>query len=192
MHQSKLGYYADFVVYPISVTALVGAVLRSTHSDYLGVFLLFCLWGLAAWTLVEYLMHRFAFHGLPGIAQMHARHHVNPAAFVGTPSWLSLAAFVLGVFVPLRTMAGLEIAGGVVAGLMMGFIWYVAVHDAIHRRPLKRGSILYEAKLRHAHHHVRHEGNFGVTTGFWDRVLGTAIEISRSRLTTPLRHFRNE
>ncbi len=176
MYQGRWGYYADFVVYPIAVLLLTCLALYNPHSHFLAVYFLSFLSGLTAWTLVEYMMHRFVFHAVPPIAQMHDRHHANPAAFVGMPSWLTLASFVLGVFVPLRALAGLEVASGAVAGLMIGFTGYVAVHDAIHRSPLRRGSMLYQAKLRHAHHHAgRHDGNFGVTTGFWDRVLGTAI-----------------
>jgi sterol desaturase/sphingolipid hydroxylase (fatty acid hydroxylase superfamily) len=187
MYQSKWGYYADFVVYPGAVLALTYASFHNPHSSFFVVFLLACLAGLAGWTLVEYAMHRFVFHAVPGIAQMHDRHHANPNAFVGTPSWLTLPAFVLGIFVPLWTAAGLEIASGIVSGLMAGFTWYVAVHDALHRWPLDRGSLLYKAKLRHAcHHATRQEGNFGVTTGFWDRVFGTAIEQS-PRLVSRLR-----
>jgi sterol desaturase/sphingolipid hydroxylase (fatty acid hydroxylase superfamily) len=182
MYQSRWGYYADFVVYPIAVLLLTCLVLRSPHSRYLAVYFLCFLSGLTAWTLVEYLMHRFVFHAVPKIAQMHDRHHANPGAFVGTPSWLSLAAFVLGVFVPLWALAGLEVASGAAAGLMIGFTGYVAVHDAIHRSPLRRGSMLYRAKLRHARHHAgRQDGNFGVTTGLWDRVLGTVIVRDEAR-----------
>jgi sterol desaturase/sphingolipid hydroxylase (fatty acid hydroxylase superfamily) len=187
MYQSKWGYYADFVVYPVAVLALSWASFRSPHSPFFILFLFCCLAGLAAWTFVEYVMHRFGFHAVPLVAQMHARHHANPCAFVGTPSWLSLAVFLLGIFVPLWAAAGLEIASGVVSGLMLGFTWYVAVHDAIHRSALDCGSILYKAKLRHACHHAgREEGNFGVTTGFWDRVFRTAIKQS-SRLALRLR-----
>jgi sterol desaturase/sphingolipid hydroxylase (fatty acid hydroxylase superfamily) len=181
MYQTKWGYYADFAVYPIAVLVLTGLAVGSPHSRFLAVYVLCFLSGLAAWTLVEYLVHRFLFHAFPLIAQMHDRHHANPAAFVGTPSWLSLAAFVFGIFIPLRAIAELEIAAGVAAGLMIGFVWYVALHDAIHRWPLRRGSLLYKAKLRHAGHHAGRYGNFGVTTGFWDRVLGTIIARNEAR-----------
>ncbi|HEV3185143.1 MAG TPA: sterol desaturase family protein [Xanthobacteraceae bacterium] len=182
MYQSKWGYYADFVVYPVTAAGLAWVVSRGAHSEFLGVFLLSCLAGFAAWTLVEYLMHRFVFHAIPGIAQMHGRHHAAPAAFIGTPIWLSLGSFGLGGFLPLWPVAGFEIAGGATAGLMLGFTWYVAVHDAIHRRTLDRDSILYRAKLRHTCHHARHDGNYGVTTGFWDRMLGTAIDPTQREL----------
>ena len=176
MYQSKWVYYADFAVYPIVAAALAGAAFRGAHSGFLGVFLLSCLAGGAAWTLFEYLMHRFIFHAVPGIAQMHGRHHADPTAFVGTPFWISLSGFALVVFVPLWAIAGREVACGGSAGVMLGFTWYITVHDAIHRRPLKRHSLLYRVMLRHTCHHGRQEGNYGVTTEFWDRVLGTAID----------------
>jgi sterol desaturase/sphingolipid hydroxylase (fatty acid hydroxylase superfamily) len=181
MYQTKWGYYADFVIYPIAVLVLTGLAFAGPHSPFLAIYFLCFLSGLTVWTLVEYAMHRFVFHAVPPIAQMHDRHHADPAAFVGTPSWLSLAAFVVGVFVPLRAIADLEIATGVAAGLMTGFVWYVALHDAIHRWPLRRGSFLYKAKLRHAGHHAGRYGNFGVTTGFWDRVLGTVSARDKTR-----------
>jgi sterol desaturase/sphingolipid hydroxylase (fatty acid hydroxylase superfamily) len=181
MYQTKWGYYADFAVYPIAALVLTALASGGPHSRFLAVYFLSFLSGLAAWTLVEYVMHRFVFHALPPIAQMHDRHHADPRAFVGTPSWLSLPAFVLGIFIPLRAIADLEIATGVAAGLMIGFVWYVALHDAIHRWPLRRGSLLYKAKLRHAGHHAGRHGNFGVTTGFWDRVLGTVIAREEGR-----------
>ena len=181
MYQSKWGYYTDFVVYPAAVLVLTCMAFASPHSRFLTVFFLCCLSGLAAWTYVEYMMHRFVFHAVPKIAQMHDRHHANPVAFVGTPGWLSLALFISVGFFPLWATAGVEIASGVAAGLMMGFTWYIYVHDLIHRWPLKRGSLLYRAKLRHARHHAGRHGNFGVTTGFWDRVLGTVIARDEAR-----------
>ena len=182
MYLSKWGYYADFVIYPIAVMALTGTAFASPHSHFLLLFVLCCLFELAAWTFIEYVMHRFVFHAVPKIAQMHDRHHANPVAFVGTPSWLSFAAFISAAFLPLWATAGVEAASGVAAGLMLGFTWYIVVHDLIHRRPLERGSMLYQAKLRHAGHHAgRADGNFGVTTGFWDRVLGTVITRDKAR-----------
>jgi len=175
MYQTKWGYYADFVVYPIAALVLTGLAFGSPHSRFLSVYLVCFVSGLAAWTLVEYVMHRFVFHAVPPIAQMHDRHHANPAAFIGTPSWLSLTAFVFVGLFPLWAIAGFEIATGAAAGLMIGFVWYIALHDAIHRWPLRRGSLLYKAKLRHAGHHAGRYGNFGVTTDFWDRMLGTVI-----------------
>jgi len=180
MRLSKSGYYADLVIYPIVVIALAIAGIRNQHSHLLAAFFLCCVLGLAAWTFVEYAMHRFLLHSIGTAADLHWMHHANPGAFIGTPSWLSLAAFA-AVFIAMWALAGTEIASGAVSGLVIGYIWYLVVHDAVHRWRLDRSSLLYKAKLRHvSHHHCagRREGNFGVTTAFWDRCFGTVLDFS--------------
>jgi sterol desaturase/sphingolipid hydroxylase (fatty acid hydroxylase superfamily) len=63
-----------------------------------------------------------------------------------------------------------------------GYLAYVFVHSATHHWAPRRGSYLFRARRRHALlHHRSEEGNFGVTTGFWDVVFGTALEASDLR-----------
>ena|SRR6266540_4312601 len=165
MRQSKTGYYADLFVYPPVVLALAAVDSRSPHSHFFARLLLSCLSGIAGWTFVEYVMHRFVLHSIKAAVEMHDLHHANPTAFIGISTWLSLVCFGLGGFVPFWLTAGPEIASGVVAGLMIGYVWYLVVHDAVHRWRLDRESFFYRAKLRHAaHHYGKQEGNFGVTT----------------------------
>ena len=58
----------------------------------------------------------------------------------------------------------------------MGWLWYISVHHAVHHWRLSRDGYLYRAKRRHAmHHYSRETGNFGVTTPFWDHVMGSAL-----------------
>ena len=62
------------------------------------------------------------------------------------------------------------------AGMVTGYLWYVFVHYATHHFRPRRGTYLYRARVRHArHHHLSDDGNFGVTTAFWDHVFGTAL-----------------
>jgi sterol desaturase/sphingolipid hydroxylase (fatty acid hydroxylase superfamily) len=52
----------------------------------------------------------------------------------------------------------------------------------VHHCRLQPVSYLYKLKHRHAlHHHFDDAGNFGVTTGFWDKVFGTDIKVDRGR-----------
>ena len=60
-------------------------------------------------------------------------------------------------------------------------VWYLVVHDAVHRWRLDHESFLYRTRLRQAHHYGKQEGNFGVTTAFWDRVFSTTVVGSRER-----------
>jgi sterol desaturase/sphingolipid hydroxylase (fatty acid hydroxylase superfamily) len=180
MRLSKLGYYADFFVYPTIILALAAAELWAARPSAQLQWLIACLAGIAGWTLAEYIIHRFAFHRIPLLVRMHDMHHANPSALVGAPLWSSLGAFGL-VFIPLCWQGGFDLASGLTAGLMLGYLWYGLVHAAVHRYRLDRGSFLYRTKLRHARHHYgTQEGNFGVTTSLWDHVFGTAIQDSRA------------
>ena len=89
---------------------------------------------------------------------------------------MNLPCFALGGFAPTLVLFGWQVASGLTVGLLFGYLWYLVVHDTVHRRRVRRGSLLYELKIHHArHHHAKTPGNFGVTSSFWDRVFGTRI-----------------
>lgn len=174
MRLSKIGYCADFYVYPCLLVLLSVSALRNASIVAQMDWALAFLAGTAAWSLVEYLAHRFILHRVPPFRQLHALHHAAPTALVGTPTWLSVAIMAAGVFVPLWCEAGLNLASGFTAGLVLGYLWYVSVHYAIHHWRVRQGSYLYRAKLRHAlHHRAGPSCNFGVTTQWWDLAFGS-------------------
>jgi sterol desaturase/sphingolipid hydroxylase (fatty acid hydroxylase superfamily) len=72
---------------------------------------------------------------------------------------------------------GLSIATGVTVGVMAGYVYYGLVHHLIHhRRGGASAGYLQGLRASHLRHHYSpQEGNFGVTTGIWDRVFGTVI-----------------
>jgi sterol desaturase/sphingolipid hydroxylase (fatty acid hydroxylase superfamily) len=172
---TRAGYLADFYVYPVVAAALgISAIVPAPHRW----FALGCAFvaGLAAWTLLEYVLHRWFFHHAPWIRDRHEEHHRDTRAFVGTPTWLSMVAIVSLVLLPSAAMWGLAIGSSFTGGLTLGYLAYVAVHYATHHGHFAPGSILARLKRRHAiHHHGGVEGNFGVTTAFWDRVFGTTV-----------------
>jgi sterol desaturase/sphingolipid hydroxylase (fatty acid hydroxylase superfamily) len=181
VNQTKLGYYADLFFYPIVVCGLLFYELDSRgfalHSRYWFAFA--C--GAMLWTLLEYLLHRFVYHEIPVLRDLHGRHHERPSDFIGAPIWISIVTFS-SVFFLLARSWDLEIASGTTGGLIIGYISYLLIHDAVHRWQLGEKSWLRTHRLRHLRHH-RHSvpGNFGVTTGFWDFILGTAIVPERGR-----------
>jgi sterol desaturase/sphingolipid hydroxylase (fatty acid hydroxylase superfamily) len=172
---SKVSYYADFVIYPLLLLPLGAVVVwRSTLSQQI-VWVLACLIGIVGWTLLEYVMHRLILHYIPPFRGMHDMHHAAPTAMVGTPTWLSATLIGGGVLLPLWWQAGLHISSGLTFGLILGYLWYVLVHHAIHRWRAHEGSYLYRVKRRHGqHHHQQRSCNFGVTTACWDHFFGSA------------------
>jgi sterol desaturase/sphingolipid hydroxylase (fatty acid hydroxylase superfamily) len=169
----KASYYADFLFYPAFIVALAGAGVTASHADLIP----FALWaaaGLAFWTLLEYAAHRGMLHNVEPFHTLHTVHHQNPGALVGTPTWMTGAAFAVLLFLLWRSFGPLT-ALGFTTGLAAGYLWYLIIHHALHHWRIRPGSLLYDAKLRHTRHHRRDAaGDYGVTTGFWDWVFGTA------------------
>jgi sterol desaturase/sphingolipid hydroxylase (fatty acid hydroxylase superfamily) len=172
-------HFGDFVTIPIAIAVLAGLGGLSR--------LPLVVVGLAAWTLVEYWMHRFVFHRFPIGKRLHQLHHDHPSdpdaerSSLSTPLVASpFALVVLGGF-------GLDDGAPIFAGLLAGYLVFIAVHHAVHRWPIEPGSWLYAIKLRHLAHHRFENRNFGVTTGFWDIVFRTgtrAVSGRRVRLRT--------
>jgi sterol desaturase/sphingolipid hydroxylase (fatty acid hydroxylase superfamily) len=169
-------YYSDFLIYPATLIALVavaifwqGAINPLAWLAAYGV-------GLFVWTLAEYLIHRGVLHNVVYFRELHDQHHAAPTDLIGTPIWLSFTVIAAVVFWPSWYLFGLGIASGFTAGVVTGYVGYSFVHHVLHHWHPRHGSYLYTVKRRHAlHHHNDVEGNFGVTTLFWDHVFGTAL-----------------
>jgi len=173
---SKIGYYADFVVYPLLLVPLGSELARQGAPYDFAAWTGACLAGMLGFSLLEYALHRFLLHHVPPFRGMHELHHAHPTALVGTPTIASVALIAVGIFAPAWYLAGLNIACGFTFGIILGYLCYGLVHHAVHRRSAPKGSYMHRVKRRHAqHHHARQACNFGVTTDCWDRVFGTAV-----------------
>jgi sterol desaturase/sphingolipid hydroxylase (fatty acid hydroxylase superfamily) len=176
MLNGKVGYYADFIIYGVLVVGLAAFALLGSSRDQL-IWLAAAIAGAGSWTFVEYLLHRFVFHRMPLIADLHHAHHAAPRAYLGTPTWASLLILAGVFFLPMWRLLSLNIALGAISGLITGWLWYGIVHHVIHhRRPRRLATALKAASHRHLLHHSPFvSGNFGVTTALWDRVFGTHV-----------------
>jgi sterol desaturase/sphingolipid hydroxylase (fatty acid hydroxylase superfamily) len=177
MQLSKVSYYSDYVAYPVLIAGLASLGLVGVATRERIEWLAATCGGLLLWTLIEYLVHRIALHRIAYFVPMHGAHHAAPLAYVGTPTWLSVAVLGAGLFAPLWALFGASVASGVTAGVMAGYVYYGLVHHLIHhRRGTPPAGFLHGLRATHLRHHYSpQEGNFGVTTGIWDRVFGTVI-----------------
>jgi sterol desaturase/sphingolipid hydroxylase (fatty acid hydroxylase superfamily) len=179
MRLSSWGYHADFFVYPALIVACATVTLWHAPLQAVEPSLASVGAGLIAWTALEYALHRWLLHRVPPFNRLHALHHAHPAALIGTPTWLSAPLF-LAVWASLALEASTFVAGGLITGLMIGYLAYATVHDAVHHRRAWPGSWLYDAKLRHARHHrAEASSEFGVSSGIWDTILHTTSRPSR-------------
>ena len=123
MLNGKFGYYADFIIYGGLVIALAASTVRMGLSDQF-IWLAAATAGVGSWTLVEYFLHRFVFHRMPLIADLHHAHHAAPRAYVGTPTWASLLVLAGVFFAPIWRLFSLNVALGAISGLITGWLWY--------------------------------------------------------------------
>lgn len=135
--------------------------------------------GWFAWTLGEYVMHRFVMHEMRGkglASKEHLRHHADrdsilekwPLAWAGIVI-VGFAVFLLGG----GWLLGRGLGAGLFAGWVVGYGFYDLHHWRAHRRPVANR---YERSLRrhHFHHHFGHPmANHCVTMPLWDHVFGT-------------------
>jgi len=148
--------------------AAAGVGLASLHGRPLRFAGLFAL-GVLAWTMIEYLLHRLAFHGFAP----HWEHHAVPTdpVFIVAPLWLSLTstAVLLAIF----SMAAASLAAGaaIVTGVIAGYIAYEAIHLRIHSSAAG-GPILRALRKHHFYHHFASDQVcFGVTSPLWDWIF---------------------
>jgi sterol desaturase/sphingolipid hydroxylase (fatty acid hydroxylase superfamily) len=140
---------------------------------------LLVLSGLTLYSFMEYVFHRWVFHGaLQAMARGHASHHANPRGYDSLPFFLPalVLSCVIGVGVMLAPAAEVWL---VASGIAFGYVAYGVAHFMIHHRRFRYGWLRRWAARHHIHHH--HPGrNFGVTTPLWDALLATSYVPRRS------------
>jgi sterol desaturase/sphingolipid hydroxylase (fatty acid hydroxylase superfamily) len=140
------------------------------------------LFGYFAWTVSEYVFHRWLFHiDLPGeIGErihflLHGVHHVHPNDPLRLVMPPLMSAPLMGLaYVLISILFGAPFSNAVAAGFLIGYVAYDEIHFHLHhRRPRTR----IEQKLRRLHllHHFRDPSRgYGVSAPYWDHVFGTA------------------
>lgn len=189
--------YPATILYSAYALAVFVLALGSTSSPL--VPLAFFLGGVAVWTFVEYLAHRFILHRRfpdgPGIVKhwmhvtfdsLHTEHHARPwdgNHINGTikDTWLYMAFFAA-----LSFLAPLPTAPVLWAGVMQSYVAEEWVHQSVHYLFLYRfkGPYWRYINRHHSYHHSPQgsELAFGLTNGFWDGVFGTRIPEKDRRL----------
>ncbi|TVQ94714.1 MAG: hypothetical protein EA397_01010 [Deltaproteobacteria bacterium] len=186
---TRTRWWASPAVYlPICALLVVVATIYGQTPWWVAPFLF--IGGIIAWTLYEYLLHRYLFHWTPPIPggerlQMlwHGIHHQrydDPLRIVISPlitGWLALLLFAPHAIVSWSLADLLPWGHAMVwfAGTLCGWVAYSVMHWALHCRPFKSRHM---RQLR-AHHMLHHldprytNARFGVTTTLWDRIFGT-------------------
>jgi hypothetical protein len=142
--------------------------------------------GAVGWTLAEYLLHRFVFHGASATrlgAREHRQHHAQVDYFA--PWWQKALAAVAATAVMLPVSI---VSGGATRGLLFtaGFIgmylFYEVLHRRAHTRPPRSVYGRWRRRNHFAHHFVDPRRAQGVTTPLWDFVFATRLPVERVRV----------
>jgi sterol desaturase/sphingolipid hydroxylase (fatty acid hydroxylase superfamily) len=159
-------------------TGLVWAGLVAGWSP--GASALLFAGGVALWTLLEYLTHRFLFHLTPrgrlGILfayLIHGGHHAfpeDPRRWVMPPIVTVPIAAVL--FSGLYLLIGVA-SPPVFSGATLGYLAYDLLHYACHAGTPRWRPLRYLRQHHITHHYRTPATRFGVSSPIWDRVFGT-------------------
>ncbi|SHO63943.1 sterol desaturase family protein [Algoriphagus zhangzhouensis] len=146
----------------------------------LGMGLLVLFIGYIAFTLVEYLMHKYFFHMEPNTPikdklqyTVHGVHHDYPKDKdrLAMPPFVS-AAYAAIFYLVFKLIMG-DFALYFLPGFLIGYASYLGVHYIVHafNPPKNFLKILW---VNHAIHHYKDPDKaFGVSTPLWDMILGT-------------------
>lgn len=154
----------------------------------LGTITISFISGFLAWTLAEYLLHRYLFHASPRrplmrrlVDYLHVRHHKEPLKLpsVVLPLWLMLVISIPGILMLWPVFQSFEIALLVYTGFGVGYLVYESSHYIMHMALLRRKNRPAWAACHLDHHFANARMNFGISSQFWDRIFLTYQKPSR-------------
>lgn len=146
--------------------------------------LVFFISGLIFFTLVEYFVHKYAYHmddSTPSRAKLqytlHGVHHEDPKdksrLAMPVPMGLALAAIFFTVF---YLVMGYD-AIAFFPGFVLGNSAYLLIHYAVHAYPPPK-NMFKQLWFNHSiHHYMDHDKCYGVTSPLWDYVFGTMHKV---------------
>ena len=185
LSRTRSNYWLESVLDTLLAVALLSAGLR--HHVALPVAVLLVLLGLFVYSFMEYVFHRWVFHGplQQPMARGHALHHAAPLGYDSLPFFLP-ALVLFGVVALCTLVAPAPDVWLVASGIAFGYVAYGVAHFMIHQRRFRNLRLRRWAAHHHIHHY--HPGyNFGVTTSLWDALLRTRYVPRRSLSTSSAR-----
>jgi sterol desaturase/sphingolipid hydroxylase (fatty acid hydroxylase superfamily) len=142
------------------------------------------LTGVLAWTLAEYMLHRYVFHWIEDSPRGRRLHFLLHGVHHDFPNDKDRLVMPLGFSIPLAVifyglfyaLMGRTLSEPFFGGFVFGYLVYDGSHYAIHHFKMqsKLGSFLKKHHMRH--HHADHDGGFGVSSPLWDIVFRTMPE----------------
>ena len=188
MTRKDLKQFVPFYFYTLVAAGLGVAAASSGEARPLSSVLLLLVVGYLSWGLVEYVLHRFAFHyearserGRELIYAMHLSHHDDPKALdqlfasltMSLPFAVAYALLAWAITWSWQSMSYLFV------GLVAGYFSYEFLHYQAHHRAPRSRVFRYLKKYHMLHHHQTPGLRFGVTSPFVDYLFGTFRSVGK-------------
>jgi cyclopropane-fatty-acyl-phospholipid synthase len=173
IEQGKAAYWGDFAFYGATIVFLAVALVVGTPHAQWPRLAFWVITGMIGWSVLEYLVHRFLFHGVQPFRRWHAEHHARPRAFICAPTIVT--ALVLGVFLFLPAWWMLDRWGAcaLTLGVLSGYVAYAITHHGIHHWHARSEWLRRRQRWHFIHHSDRRPCCYGVTSGIWDAACGS-------------------
>ena len=181
---SRVPYYVPLLIF-IPVISLYTywsfTEKETTFIEFIASFIV----GIFIWTLAEYAIHRYVFHGHPKAEwakkihyTFHGIHHDYPQdslrLVMPPPVSIPLAFFFYCLFFfMLKPFGLLQFHFTYFAGFVAAYLAYDMMHYASHHIAMN-SKYLKMVKEHHMKHHYKNpDEGFGFTSKVWDRAFGT-------------------
>lgn len=160
-------------------------VFHGTILNMIGLFFL----GFFAWTLGEYVLHRFVYHKIKDASYdtgmqyvFHGIHHQYPSdedrIILPPVPGLAIASLFLGFYYLIMGAAAFSFG----TGFLIGYLVYISIHWMVHSKPAP-ARFNFWWNHHNVHHYQQHDRAFGVSTPIWDYVFRTMPEKGRKTIT---------
>ena len=177
---SKIHFFTPLIIFVPVVGYFLYKSVFVFQLSFLAIIGFICI-GLFAWSLTEYIMHRFLFHYHPTSDFGKRVHFIFHGVHHDYPNDAKRLVMAPAVSIPLaviyyymfRLLFGEQHVAPFFSGFVSGYLFYDMTHYAIHHFQFK-GGLWMKIKTHHMLHHYKDDENgFGVSSKFWDLIFKT-------------------
>jgi hypothetical protein len=155
-----------------------GRVMQILVSSIFAVIL-----GALFWTVTEYYLHRFVFHGSKARgdgAREHRQHHAQVDYFAPWQKKAKAALAATALMLPIGILAsGLKLGLAFTLGFVAMYLLYEILHRRAHTHPPTGPYGRWRRRNHFAHHFVDPRRAQGVSSPIWDHVFGTVLPVEK-------------
>ena len=169
-------FWIPVIIYFIRKAYVVGEMSGSAVFGYF-------LFGLAFWTLAEYVLHRWVFHFHPKSEWGKRIHFIFHGVHHDFPKDRLRLVMPLSASIPMATIIYLMFyvffaeftLAAFFAGFLFGYLIYDECHYAMHHANFKSGFFKKIKDHHMLHHYADPEKGFGVSSALWDKIFGSGF-----------------